>query len=87
MQTPSIFEDPKIRSLVHNQSLATGGPAGEALNGMEVLLQTTFEAVNSNTATIGLIATRINALDKKLDDLKAASNENQRLLNLLLTTR
>ena len=54
MQTPSIFEDPKIRSLVYKGSPATGGNLGNELNIMHDNVDKMQEQVSKNTNDIAL---------------------------------
>lgn len=101
MHHPSIFDDPKIHNLLHKKSIATGGTAADALNEMEVkveenarntgdnfkLLQSVRETANANTAAIGAVAHRLDALDQKLNNLTTVANDTFDILDLLVNAR
>lgn len=73
MQTPSIFEDPKIHSLVfHKEPEKTSGPADDALNAVhnqvyanKQNIDTVFTQLNFNATNITAVRTRVAEIGAK----------------------
>lgn len=69
MQTPSIFEDPKIRSLVYKGSPATGGTAGNELNTMQDNVTAMGEEVTTMREKIATMQERITKNEAHINSL------------------
>lgn len=86
MQTPSIFEDPKIHSLVYKEPVPTSG-AGDALYTMQNQvddnkknIDTAFTHMNINATAITAVKTRVTQIGPKVDLISMdVSNLNTKL--------